>query len=209
MIKKQTPKRKPLFVTGIGTGVGKTIVSAVLCEQLQADYWKPVQSGDLENSDTQIVRSLLTNPKTIIFEEAVRLKLSASPHESAKAQGMEITPDLFSPPETDNQLLIEGAGGLFVPLSDTFLMSDLIQQFDAEVVLVARNYLGCINHTLLSIHALNSLGIPLKHLVFNGSFNQHSKEAILQYLPEESSWSDLPFYDNLTRFTISKAPQQL
>jgi dethiobiotin synthetase len=209
MIKKQTPKRKPLFVTGIGTGVGKTIVSAVLCEQLQADYWKPVQSGDLENSDTQIVRSLMTNPKTIIFEEAVRLKLSASPHESAKAQGMEITPDLFSPPETDNQLLIEGAGGLFVPLSDTFLMSDLIQQFDAEVVLVARNYLGCINHTLLSIHALSSLGIPLKHLVFNGSFNQHSKEAILQYLPEETSWSDLPFYDNLTRFTISKAPQQL
>lgn len=201
--------RKPLFVTGIGTGVGKTIVSAVLCEQLQADYWKPVQSGDLENSDSNLVRSLISNPKTIIFEEAVRLKRPASPHESAKAEGLQITPDLFSPPETNNQLLIEGAGGLFVPLSDTFLMIHLIQQLEAEVVLVARNYLGCINHTLLSLHALSTLQLPLKHLVFNGNFNPASKDVILQHLPEDTTWSELPQFDNLNKFTISKAPQQL
>jgi len=202
-------QNKPLFVTGIGTGVGKTIVSAVLCEQLKTDYWKPVQSGDLDHTDSHQVKKLISNSKTLIHTEEYRLEMAASPHQSAKAQGVEIVPAAFKLPKTNNKLLIEGAGGLFVPLSATFLMTDLIRQFDAEVVLVTRNYLGCINHTLLSLYALSSLNIPLKHVVFNGTFNEASKEAILQHLPSATTWSELPEFTRLGKSAIASAPAQL
>lgn len=199
----------PLFVTGIGTYVGKTIVSAVLCEQLQADYWKPVQSGDLDNSDSDTVKNLITNTRTVIHPEAYRLDMAASPHQSARAQGIKITPAAFRIPETDNQLLIEGAGGLFVPLSGDFLMSDLILQLKADVVLVARNYLGCINHTLLSIHALNTLGIPLKHVVLNGAFNTDTRDVIIRHIPAGTSWSELPELNPVSRQSVASSPKQV
>src|ERR1700756_2594375 len=113
-------KQKPIFITGIGTGIGKTVTSAVLTEKLKADYWKPVQSGDLDNSDTLKVKSLVSNTLSAFHEESYRLTQPYSPHKSADLDGVIIDPKKIKLPETNNQLLIEGAGGLMVPLNDTF-----------------------------------------------------------------------------------------
>lgn len=204
-----TEPYKPLFVTGIGTNVGKTIVSAVLCQQMNCDYWKPVQAGDLTHTDSMVVEQLISNTQTKIHQEAFRLQLAASPHQSAKEEGLEIFPEDLQIPTHYNTLLIEGAGGLFVPLSPAYLMIDLIQQVDAEVVLVARDYLGCINHTLLSIHALRSQHIPLKHVVFNGTFNPATAEAIVSRLPAGTTHSHLPEFTTLTKSAIAAAPIQI
>ena len=202
-------KTTPLFVTGIGTNVGKTIVSAVLCEQLRADYWKPVQAGDLGFSDSDKVRSLISNPRTCIHPETHRLQLAASPHQAAEEEDICIKPGNFRIPETDNQLLIEGAGGLFVPLSSTYLMIDLMKQLDANAILVARNYLGCINHTLLSINALLQYNVPLKHLVFNGTFPAASIDVIVKHIPAGTTCSQLPEMKNLNQQTILDQKYQL
>lgn len=172
---------KPLFITGIGTGVGKTVVSAVLVESLKADYWKPIQSGDLDNSDTLYVQGLVSNTKTVFHPEAYRLTQPYSPHKSAALDGVEIDPSTIKAPQTDNTLIIEGAGGLMVPLNNTFLMIDLIQQLGAEVILVVKHYLGSINHTLLSLEALHSRNIPIKALIFNGEPNKSSEEVIMNF----------------------------
>ncbi|WP_158799599.1 dethiobiotin synthase [Pedobacter sp. L105] len=200
---------KPLFVTGIGTGIGKTIVSAVLCEQLKADYWKPIQAGDLHFTDSDQVKQLISNPVTKIHPEAFRLQMPASPHQSAKAEQIEIRREDFILPETDNRLLIEGAGGVFVPISNTFFMIDLIKQLEAEVILVSRNYLGCINHTLMSIEVLRQNQIPLKHLVLNGDFQDDTKDILLQQLPVGTSWSQLPDFILLDQESITSAPNQI
>jgi len=172
---------KPLFVTGIGTGIGKTIVSAVLTEKLKADYWKPVQSGDLDNSDTMKVKSLVSNPVTVFHPETYRLTQPFSPHKSAAIDGIEIDPAKFIIPQTDNRLIIEGAGGLMVPLNDSFLMIDLMKQLNIEVALVSQNYLGSINHTLLSISVLKQYNINIKGIIFNGERNPSSENYILNY----------------------------
>src|SRR6195952_5566707 len=143
------PDKKPLFITGIGTGIGKTIISAILVEKLKADYWKPIQSGDLDESDTLKVKSLITNTKSVFHPEAYRLTQPYSPHKSADLDNVIIEADKIILPETDNQLIIEGAGGLMVPLADNFLMIDLIKTLNTEVILVSKHYLGSINHTLL------------------------------------------------------------
>src|ERR1700761_8009753 len=111
---------KPFFVTGIGTGIGKTIVSAVLVEKLNADYWKPIQSGDLDNSDTLKVKSLVSNPVSKFHPEVYRLTQPYSPHKSAALDGIIIDPEKITIPATANNLIIEGAGGLMVPLTDDF-----------------------------------------------------------------------------------------
>ncbi|MGI4805649.1 MAG: dethiobiotin synthase [Janthinobacterium lividum] len=175
---------KPLFVTGIGTGVGKTHVSAHLVESLQADYWKPVQSGDLEASDTMKVRSLVKNAKSVFHLETYRLTQPFSPHKSAELDGLVIDLQHFVLPKTQNQLIIEGAGGLMVPLNDEFLMIDLIKQLQAEVVLVAMHYLGSINHTLLSIEVLKSRNLPINRVVFNGIKEVYSESLIKKQHPE-------------------------
>lgn len=172
---------KPIFVTGIGTGIGKTVTSAVLTEKLKADYWKPVQSGDLDSSDTLKVKSLVSNPVTIFHPETYGLTQPYSPHKSARIDGIEIDEEKFSIPKTDNRLIIEGAGGLMVPLNDHFLIIDLVKQLDAEVVLVSQNYLGSINHSLLSVLALKQYGIDIKGIIFNGNLEPDSESYILQY----------------------------
>src|ERR1700761_8219685 len=172
---------KPFFVTGIGTGIGKTIVSAVLVEKLNADYWKPVQSGDLDNSDTMKVKSLVSNPQTVFHPETYALTQPYSPHKSARLDGIEIDESKFIIPQTYNQLVIEGAGGLMVPLNDRFLMIDLVKKLDVEVVLVSQNYLGSINHTLLSIAVLKQYGIKIKGIIFNGKTDPDSESYILKY----------------------------
>ncbi|GAA4089595.1 dethiobiotin synthase [Mucilaginibacter panaciglaebae] len=172
---------KPLFITGIGTGIGKTIVSAILVESLKADYWKPIQSGDLDNSDTLSVQNLVSNTKSVFHAEAYRLTQPFSPHKSAALDGIEIDPSTIKIPKTDNTLIIEGAGGLMVPLNDSFLMIDLIGQLAAEVILVVKHYLGSINHTLLSLEALHRRNIPIKALIFNGEANESSEEVIKRF----------------------------
>src|SRR6201992_318338 len=152
---------KPLFITGIGTGIGKTVVSAILVESMKADYWKPIQSGDLDNSDTLKVQSLVSNPKTVFHPETYRLTQPYSPHKSAAIDGVVIDINAFSIPETDNILIIEGAGGLMVPLNEHDLMIDLIKKLQAEVILISQNYLGSINHTILSWKALQQGNIPI------------------------------------------------
>lgn len=175
------PDVKPLFVTGIGTGIGKTIVSAVLVEKLKADYWKPVQSGDLDNSDTLKVKSLVSNDRSVFHPETYRLTEPYSPHKSADIDGIVIQSDKFVQPKTDNTLIIEGAGGLMVPLNAHFLMIDLIKQLNADTILVSQNYLGSINHTLLSAAILKQYGIIIKGIIFNGKTDSYSESYILQY----------------------------
>jgi len=175
------PFKHPLFVTGIGTGIGKTIVSAILVEKLKTDYWKPVQSGDLDDSDTIKVKNLVTNGSSEFHPEAYRLTQPYSPHKSAAIDGLTIYPAGFLLPKTEHPLIIEGAGGLMVPLNDTFLMLDLIKQLDAEVILVSQNYLGSINHTLLSVSALKQYDITIKGIVFNGNDDHDSEKFIRSY----------------------------
>jgi dethiobiotin synthetase len=174
-------EQKPLFITGIGTGIGKTITAAILTEKLKADYWKPIQSGDLEDSDTLKVKALISNNKTTFHPETYRLTQPYSPHKSAAIDGIEIDINRFSVPETDNILIIEGAGGLMVPLNDRDLMIDLIKKLHAEVILVSQNYLGSINHTILSWKALQQASIPIKGIIFNGEADAESERYILQY----------------------------
>ncbi|MVN22403.1 dethiobiotin synthase [Mucilaginibacter arboris] len=175
---------KPLFVTGIGTGVGKTYVSANLVETMQADYWKPIQSGDLDASDTMKVRSMVKNKTSVFHPEAYRLTQPFSPHKSAELDGIVIDPKKIILPQTQNRLIVEGAGGLMVPLNDTFFMIDLIKQLQAEVVLVVMNYLGSINHTLLSIAMLQHERLPINSVVFNGIKEAYSEELIKKKHPE-------------------------
>lgn len=172
---------KPLFVTGIGTDVGKTIISAILVEKLKADYWKPIQSGDLDNSDTMKVQALVSNNLSKFHPEAYRLTQPYSPHKSAQLDGIEINLDNIILPQTNNQLIIEGAGGLMVPLNDKDFVVDLIQKFDAEVILVVKHYLGSINHTVLSLELLKQKKIKVKALIFNGDSDRYSENIIQSY----------------------------
>lgn len=167
------------FVTAIGTDSGKTLVSAILCEALQADYWKPVQSG--LPRDTETVSSLVTNPTTVFHPERFLLSTPVSPHAAAKADGVTIELDAFHLPESANTLVVEGAGGCLVPLSDQHLIIDLIAHLNLETILVSNLYLGSINHTLLTFEALKKRNLPVRGIVFNGDANEESERIILHY----------------------------
>lgn len=169
------------FITGIGTNVGKTIASAIVTEALQAHYWKPVQAGDLHQTDTHTVKALISNTKTVFYPETYRLNTPASPHAAAKIDGIEIKLSHFKLPPSPNNLVIEGAGGLMVPLNNTNLVIDLIAQLNVEVILVSQNYLGSINHTLLSIELLKSRNIPVKGIIFNGEPVPETENFILNH----------------------------
>lgn len=169
-------QKKTLFVTGISTEIGKTVVSAILTRALEADYWKPVQSGDLDNTDSDKIANW-TNAK--IHPEGFRLHTPMSPHASAEIDGVEIKLSDFHIPKTDNHLIIEGAGGLYVPLNDEDCVIDLIKKLAIPVVLVSQNYLGSINHTMLSIKALQEKEIPIYGVIFNGE-STPTTESIIQ-----------------------------
>ncbi|MDH5365706.1 MAG: dethiobiotin synthase [Cyclobacteriaceae bacterium] len=165
------------FVTAIDTDSGKTLVSAILCRALKADYWKPVQAGSPTDSDQ--IKKWCAGTK--IHAETYLLNTPESPHAAAKKEKIKIELDQFSIPEYKENLIIEGAGGLMVPLNDDELMIDLIEKLDIEVVLVCNLYLGSINHSLLSIEALQKRGVQIKGVVFNGDANNESEEIILKY----------------------------
>lgn len=169
-----------IFVTGIGTEVGKTVVSAILCEALRADYWKPIQAGELDDLDSLWVRDFISNEQSEFHTERYLLSEPMSPHAAAKIDGIEIKLEDFVLPKTDNTLIIEGAGGLMVPLNEKGdMMIDLIPRLADDVVLVSMNYLGSINHTMLSIEMLKQRQIPILGIVFNGDENPETEEFIL------------------------------
>ncbi|MDI1254968.1 MAG: dethiobiotin synthase [Flavobacterium sp.] len=167
-----------LFITGISTDVGKTIASAIITEALEADYWKPIQAGDLDNSDSHKIKSLLSNSKTIVQPNSYALKTPASPHLAAQLDGITIELRKIIEPKTNNHLVIEGAGGIFVPLNEVETVVDLIRP-DYKVVVVSRHYLGSINHTLLTIEALQNRKINIAGIIFNGDENQSTESIIL------------------------------
>ena len=167
-----------LFITGIGTDVGKTITSAIVTQALEADYWKPIQAGDLDNSDSHKIQRYISNDKTVIHENSYKLKTPASPHLAAAIDGIVIDLKKIIEPETENHLVIEGAGGVLVPLNDNDCIIDLIQP-DYKVIVVSRHYLGSINHTLLTFEALKSRNIKITGIIFSGDENKASEEIIL------------------------------
>jgi dethiobiotin synthetase len=173
--------KQQYIVAGIGTEIGKTFISSILAEALQADYWKPVQSGALDFTDSDTVKSLISNTKTDFHPEAYRLTEPMSPHAAAAIDGVEITLDNFVLPQTENNLIVELAGGLMVPLNDQETNLDLIKKLGLPVILVSRNYLGSINHTLLSVEILKQQKIEIKGLIFNGLPNKSSEDFILNY----------------------------
>ena len=167
---------KKLFVTGIGTDVGKTIVSAILAEALEADYWKPIQAGELETGDTHTVANLISNSKTTIHSNVYALKTPMSPHAAAAIDRVKIDLKKITSPKTKNDLVIEGAGGVLVPLNDSETILDLIQS-DYKVIVVSRHYLGSINHTLMTIQLLQQKGFDIA-VIFNGEENKTSEDII-------------------------------
>lgn len=167
-----------LFITGISTDVGKTIASAIIVESLQADYWKPIQAGDVENSDSHKIQSLISNDKTKIHPNSYLLNTPASPHLAAELDGITIDLKNINEPKTQNHLVVEGAGGVFVPLNDMDCVIDLIQP-DYKVIVVSRHYLGSINHTLLTIEALKNRNINIAGILFSGDENKATESIIL------------------------------
>ena len=167
-----------LFITGIGTDVGKTIASAIITESLKADYWKPIQAGDLDNSDSHKIKSFLSNTKTVIHPNSYALNTPASPHYAATIDNIVVDLKKIVEPVTQNHLVVEGAGGVFVPLNAQDCVIDLIQP-DYKVIVVSRHYLGSINHTLLTIEALQNRNIKIAGIIFNGNENTATESIIL------------------------------
>ena len=165
------------FITGIGTDVGKTVASAIVVEALQADYWKPIQAGEISHSDIHSVMELISNSKSEMHGHSYALETPMSPHASAEIDGIEIDINLIKEPKTDNHLVIEGAGGLLVPLNDKETIVDMIKD-DYKVIVVSRHYLGSINHSLLTLSHLRAKGIEVVGIIFNGEVHQSTEEII-------------------------------
>lgn len=200
-----------LFITGIGTDVGKTIASAIVTEALEADYWKPVQAGDLDNSDTHKVKSFVSNTKSEFHENSYKLNTPASPHLAAQLDGITIDLKQIKEPKTDNHLIIEGAGGLLVPLNNNECMADLIQN-DYKVIVVSRHYLGSINHTLLTLEALQNRKIAVAGIIFSGDENKATEEIILSKTAAKciGRIDNEPYFDgNVIRYYADKFRENL
>ncbi|KAB1160758.1 dethiobiotin synthase [Tenacibaculum aiptasiae] len=167
---------KKYFITGISTEVGKTVASAIVTEALEADYWKPVQAGELDNSDAHKVEQLISNSTTTIHTNAYALKTPMSPHAAAEIDNISIELSNITEPKTSNNLVIEGAGGLLVPLNNTDTILDIIKP-DYKVIVVSRHYLGSINHTLLTINLLKEKGFDVS-LIFSGDEHPTTESII-------------------------------
>ena len=186
---------KKYFITGISTEVGKTIAAAIVTEALKADYWKPIQAGDLEHSDTHKIKQFVSNKKSVFHENAFALNTPMSPHAAAEIDGITINLKDIIAPKTENHLVIEGAGGLLVPLNDNDTILDLIQP-NYKVIVVSRHYLGSINHTLLTVNLLKEKGFDVS-LIFSG--NEHkTTENIIQKMtniPVIGRIDEEPYFD--------------
>jgi len=176
---KEFPRR--LFVTGTDTGVGKTIISAILVAGLGSHYWKPVQSGLEEMTDTEWIQGATGLPDTHFHRETCRLNRPLSPHAAAAADGVRIELESFELPETPDYLIVEGAGGIMVPLNKKEFMLDLMIRLRLPILLVARSGLGTINHTMLSLDQLRRSGLEVFGMVMNGVKNTSNRKAIEHY----------------------------
>jgi dethiobiotin synthetase len=167
-----------IAITGISTDVGKTVISSIVVEALRADYWKPIQCGNLDSTDTETVKCLVSSKQSFFHPEAYRFKNPLSPHHAARLEGIEICSKKISCPLSNNLLVIESAGGLMVPLNDTTLMIDLLNSWQCKIILVSKHFLGSINHTLLSIEALKNRKMDLAGIIFNGVENPDTENLI-------------------------------
>jgi dethiobiotin synthetase len=196
------------FVTGTDTDVGKTLVSAWLMTHLDADYWKPIQAGTEPETDSVTVRRLADIPAGRILPEAYVLPEAMAPHEAARRAGITIDMTKLEAPETDRLLIVEGAGGLLVPLTEEAYVIDLAAELHLPVILVARSTLGTINHTLLSIEALHRRGLPLAGVVVNGPETPHNRTAIERY-GEVNVIAEIPWLPELTRASLREIEPEL
>jgi len=201
-----------IFVSGIGTGIGKTVVSAILTEALEADYWKPVQAGAAGETDTEWVRNMVTNRKSVIHPEVYNLKSQAPPHIAAREEGVKISMEkIFAAycllPSTNNTLIIEDAGGLHVPLNDVEFVSDLIRVLNARVILVSRNYPGSINHSLLTSKVCRQKNLRVLGWMFNDKY--------MDYENDITRWSgfpklgSIPKFENISKDAIAEAASNI
>lgn len=172
-------KAQLIIVAGIGTNVGKTVTSAILTTLLQADYWKPIESGAEQESDTKIMQSLIEAKHCNIHTPAYSFRAPLAPHHAARLEGCMIDIANLVKPQTERPLVVEMAGGVCVPATTHKLMVDILTEWHATWVLVSQHYLGSINHTLLTVEALKARGVSLAGLIFNGNPNPDSEEAIL------------------------------
>lgn len=190
---------KPIFITGIGTGVGKTLISAIVTEALEAYYWKPVQAGVDEGTDATYVGGMLSNGRDRIMKEVYMLRMPASPHIAAREENITIQKERILEAYQDMQdksgyLVIEGAGGLMVPLSAQYFVADLIRDLGARVVMVSRNYLGSINHSLLTASQLREMGLDVAGWIFNDQYLQYEEEIV--------QWSGYPSIGSIPRAAV-------
>lgn len=204
------PAREPLgvhrlvsgfFVTGTDTDVGKTLVSAWLLTHLHGSYWKPVQAGTEPPTDSATVQRLADLPVGRILPEAYLLPEAMAPHEAARRAGITLDMQKLALPPCDGLVIVEGAGGLMVPLTEDAYMIDLAAELDLPIVLVARSTLGTINHTLLSIEAIRRRGLPLAGVVITGPETAHNRAAIERYGQIEVI-AEIPWLETVDRAAL-------
>jgi dethiobiotin synthetase len=198
--------RRGFVVTGTDTGVGKTVVAAGLGGHFRADYWKPIQAGLDEESDSDAVRRL-TEGRARVLPEGWRLTTPCSPHEAARIDGVRIDPAALALPAGDGPLIVEGAGGVLVPVNEQALMIDLFAAWGLPAVLVARTALGTINHSLLSLEALHARGIAVTGVIFSGDGNEASEAAIVGF-GRCAHLGRLPPLDPLTPARLAEAAER-
>lgn len=194
------------FVTGTDTGVGKTVVSALLCAALDATYWKPVQTGTREGSDRVTVMKLAGLSQNRTIPEVYRFSPPVSPHLAARRANVKIELGKIPVPHDRfrENLIVEGAGGVFVPLNDKEMMIDLMRHLKLPVLVVTRTSLGTINHTLLTLFALASARIEVRGVIMVGKSNQENRSAIEKY-GRKPVIGRLPLLEKLNRETLLKA----
>lgn len=209
-------QKQVIFVTGIGTGIGKTLVSAVVAEALEADYWKPIQAGFADGTDSEWVKAVLSNPKSVVYPEAYKLRLAASPHIAAREEGENISLEKIEKTlqvisKKNPCLVVEGAGGLMVPLNEKVFVPDLIVKLNAKVILVSQNYLGSINHSLLTAQVCKQKRLNVAGWIFN----HDSISTILDYENEIVQWTgyrklgSLPKLENINRQVVADIAAKL
>jgi dethiobiotin synthetase len=185
-----------VIIAGIHTGIGKTLCSAVICQKLGYDYWKPVQAGT-DATDSDFIKAHVSNSKCFIHPETYVLKTPASPHYAAELEGIEIQRHKIRMLKSSNSIVVETAGGLMSPLASRYLNIDLTEQLDTPVILVSNNYLGSINHTLMSVEALQKRNIPILGIVFSGEEVSSTRAYILKY-------TGLPLLFSIPQMEISR-----
>lgn len=200
-------KNNNYFLTGIGTDIGKTIVAAILVQSLQGEYWKPIQSGNLDQLDSDVVKSL-TNFNPVIHPEKFLFKTPVSPHLAAEIDEKYIDINQLNIPLTNAPLIVEGAGGLMVPLTTNIYIKDLIKRLELSVILVVKHYLGSINHTLLTIETLKTFKLQLAGIIFNGDSNK-SSEKIIENYSSAPILGRIPFSEKLSKEFVANEANKI